>query len=108
MKVHSSQAYLEPDLAILAWENDGGAKGRENIDHLYGRRIEPDRTWTIYHVFTGVPAHVGGHAMMGLSRLQAGKNMLALNLCNERRRQERTDMHSGSSPRDPETEAARP
>ena len=43
-------------LAIDIWENEGGAPGRDSMDHQYGRRIETDRSWTVYHVFTGVPA----------------------------------------------------
>ena len=55
-------------VAIGIWENEGGAPGRDPMDHQYGRRIETDRSWTVYHVFTGVPARVGGDAMIGLSQ----------------------------------------
>jgi hypothetical protein len=41
---------------IEIWENEGGASGRDSMDHLFGRRIEADRSWTVYHVFTGIPA----------------------------------------------------
>lgn len=71
--------------AILAWENEGGAVGRENADP-YGRRIEPDRSWTIYHVFTGIPADVGGRTMTGLSKLEATDGMISFNLRNQARR----------------------
>ena len=29
----------------------------------YGRRVEGDRSWTVYHVFTGAPANIGGITM---------------------------------------------
>ncbi len=46
----------------------------------HGRRVEADSTWTIYHVFSGVPASVDGRAMTGLSRADATDGMLAMNL----------------------------
>lgn len=45
----------------------------------FGRRIEPNRTWTVYHVFSGAPARHGSNAMTGLSRSEATEGMLALN-----------------------------
>lgn len=66
--------------ALSAWENEGGAPGRDFIDHQYGRRIEADRSWTIYHVFTGSPASFDGEIMTGLSRMDATDGMLRLNL----------------------------
>ncbi|MCR4265139.1 hypothetical protein [Nitratireductor sp. ZSWI3] len=47
-------------LAISVWENEGGAVGRHALDEQYGRRIETDRSWTVYHVSSGVPARAGG------------------------------------------------
>jgi hypothetical protein len=78
--------------AISVWENEGGAPGHDSMHHQYGRRIEADRSWTIYHVFTGVPARFGGEAMTGLSRLDATSGMLRLNLRNAERRRERTEL----------------
>ena len=69
--------------AIAAWENEGGAPGRDSTHHQYGRRIEADRSWSIYHVFTGVPARIGGCTMTGLSRSEATRGMMALNRHNE-------------------------
>jgi hypothetical protein len=40
-------------VAIGTWENEGGAAAPAAIDHQYGRRIEADRSWTIYHAFSG-------------------------------------------------------
>lgn len=48
-------------------------------DSQYGRRVEMDRSWTIYHVFTGVPALVCGQSMTGLNRADATCGMLRLN-----------------------------
>lgn len=45
----------------------------------YGRRIEADRSWTVYHVFTGIPALDGAGAMTGLSQGDATEGMLSLN-----------------------------
>ena len=56
------------DRAIGVWDNEGGASARAPSDEQYGRRIEADRSWTIYHVFTGVPASREGLEMIGLSR----------------------------------------
>ena len=47
--------------------------------HQYGRRVEADRSWTVYHVFTGVPADAACGAMTGLSRAAATDRMLSLN-----------------------------
>jgi hypothetical protein len=66
-------------VAIGIWENEGGASGRDALDEQYGRRIETDRSWTVYHVFTGVPAHADGETLTGLSRLKATDRMLSLN-----------------------------
>ena len=75
--------------ALGAWENEGGAPGRHSMGHQYGRRIETDRSWTIYHVFTGIPASAQGQTMTGLSRADATSGMLSLNLRNTDRRRER-------------------
>jgi hypothetical protein len=80
--------------AISVWENEGGAAGHDSMHHQFGRRVEADRSWTIYHVFTGIPARFGGDAMTGLSRLDATTGMLRLNLRNAERRGERIDLSS--------------
>lgn len=48
-------------------------------DRQYGRRVEEDRSWTVYHVFTGIPADGGSAAMTGLSRADATHMMMSLN-----------------------------
>jgi hypothetical protein len=75
--------------AIAVWDNEGGARGNDSMDHHYGRRVEADCSWTVYHVYTGVPAHVTGSAMTGLSRIEATSRMLFLNRRNLERRGER-------------------
>lgn len=65
--------------AMMAPEINSRAGCGEPQDHQYGRRVEADRSWTEYHVFTGVPADCGGGAMTGLSRAVATDRMLWLN-----------------------------
>lgn len=80
--------------AIDVWENEGGAVGPASADPFYGRRIEADKSWTVYHVFTGEVARIGGETMSGLTRSQATDRMLSYNRLNVQRRRER-----GSRPR---------
>lgn len=75
--------------AIGIWDNEGGARGRDALDRQFGRRIEADRSWTVYHVFTGIPAHVDGQAMTGLTRSDATDGMMFLNLRSTGRHKER-------------------
>ncbi len=72
--------------AIDRWENEGGAHGHDSPDLHYGRRVEADRSWTVYHVFTGVPARIDGSTMIGLTQGAATDGMLSLNRRNEARR----------------------
>lgn len=63
MKGKSMDTYNEhrrQALRIEAWENEGGALVADTLETQYGRRIERDQSWTIYHVFTGVPVRIGG------------------------------------------------
>ncbi len=46
---------------------------------VYGRRVEMDRRWTVYHVFTGIPAEAGCGRMTGLSKAEATIKMMSLN-----------------------------
>lgn len=76
--------------AIEVWESEGGTLGREpSMHHLYGRRVEADHSWTVYHVFTGAPACVDQGTMTGLSYAIASARMISLNLRNVSRRKER-------------------
>lgn len=78
--------------AIAIWENEGGAPGRDLTEHQYGRRIEADRSWTVYHVFTGVAARVGNDDLIGLSRSHAPSRMMSLNLRNAECRKQRSSL----------------
>lgn len=66
----------------------GSAAPCDFRDHQYGRRVETDRSWTVYHVFTGMPARVDDAFMTGLTRAEATGRMLALNLRNTGRRRQ--------------------
>ena len=79
MNAHSDDIERRNAAAIGIWENEGGALRPDALNHQFGRRIEADRSWTVYHVFTGVPAHVEGDAMTGLTRSVATRGMQALN-----------------------------
>lgn len=54
-------------------------KIRDGSDHQYGRRIEADRRWTVYHVFSGIPADADAGATTGLNRVEATDMMRSLN-----------------------------
>lgn len=90
MNIRSNEVHENRDaIEIGVWENEGGAPRRDNMDNQYGRRIETDRSWTVYHVFTGVPADAGGRTMIGLGRAAATDGMISLNSSNVARRKER-------------------
>ncbi|TGS71528.1 hypothetical protein EN817_28015 [Mesorhizobium sp. M3A.F.Ca.ET.174.01.1.1] len=97
---------LRTDAARDAWpdlreENAGGARACDFEDHQYRRRVEVDRSWTVYHVFTGIPAHVNGDSMVGLSQSEATKSMLSLNFCSSERRKERIAARFFAAPEKP-------
>jgi hypothetical protein len=75
-------------LADARQESRSEAVCHDSMDHQYGRRVERDGSWSIYHVFSGTPAHIHGHSLTGLSRGRATEGMLALNRRNEARRHE--------------------
>ena len=90
MSAHSNESELgRRAYAIGVWENEGGAPAPDTPDDQFGRRVEVDRSWTVYHVFTGVPARVDGAAMTDLSWSAATDGMLSLNLRNVEQRKER-------------------
>jgi hypothetical protein len=95
MNVDSNETELDPRaLAIGVWENEGGSRTPDAPDGQFGRRVEMDRSWKIYHVFTGVPARVDGSALTDLSRSAATDGMLSLNLRNVKRRKQRNTQKS--------------
>lgn len=97
MKGKSMDTYNEHKrqaLRIETWENEGGASVSDTLDTQYGRRIERDQSWTIYHVFTGVPVRIGARRLTDLSIAEATDGMLSLNRRNALRRKERTGSKS--------------
>lgn len=101
MNAHNNDAERKRNAAASAidvWEKEGGAPGRDFLDCHYGRRVEADRSWTVYHVFTGAPARVRGGVMIGLSRSDATRRMLSLNHSSVERRKQRNNLPSGKRP----------
>lgn len=47
--------------------------------YRFGRRVENDGTWTIYHVFSGEPAKYGSWNMSGLNVRTAARALRILN-----------------------------
>lgn len=103
MKIRGDHTKLgRQSLAISVWDDEGGppasdAQAFDTADHHYGRRIEADRSWTIYHVFTGAPVRVDGRMMTGLDRQDATDGMLSLNRLNEQRSKDRRALSPPSS-----------
>ncbi|MER8957362.1 hypothetical protein [Mesorhizobium sp. M0701] len=90
MNAYSNETDRQRNTAgLAAWENEGGASARDFADRQYGRRVEADRSWTVYHVFSGIPALIDGGAMTGLSRSDATRSMLSLNHRNAEHRRAR-------------------
>jgi hypothetical protein len=72
--------------ALENWENEGGAPRQDSMHSEYGKRIENDGSWTIYHVFTGGPATIGGDLMQGMNAKNAQDQMTSTNAGNSIRR----------------------
>lgn len=70
-----------PQSDLARWENEGGQPCRpaERGPYLFGRRLEIDGTWTIYHVFTGLPAQYGDWSMEGLTKAVASRALRTVN-----------------------------
>jgi hypothetical protein len=66
-----------------------GRPAPKTLDGQFGRRVEKDPSWTIYHVFTGVPARSDGSALTHLSRSAATNGVAFLNLRNVKHRKKR-------------------
>ena len=47
--------------------------------YQYGKRVELDGSWTIYHVFTGVPAQFGAWEMVRMDKGTAKRALRTLN-----------------------------
>jgi hypothetical protein len=81
----------EADLRRHALAIEDAMPAPDPLDNQYGRRIETDQSWTVYHVFTGSPACVDDSMMTGLSRSEATDKMMSLNRCNANLRRERIE-----------------
>lgn len=80
MRNFSSIAASDQNLPALGvWENEGGACALNTSRQQYGRRVEQDETWTLYHVYTGAPVQVGTRTMTGLTYNEATDGMLTHN-----------------------------
>lgn len=86
MNNHTSEARTCQNTASIVV---GASIGTDSMDHHYGRRVEQDGSWSIYHVFTGVLAVAEGRSLTGMSRSCATQGMLAMNHRSESRRRDR-------------------
>jgi hypothetical protein len=76
----------ESSVAIGTGDIEGCTVRQDSMHNQYGRRIERDGTWTVYHVFSGVPAQIGGQSMYGLDKARATETMVWVNASNVERR----------------------
>jgi hypothetical protein len=53
--------------------------GGSFVNYQYGKRVEPDRSWTVIHVFTGRAARAGSWIMRGLSKEGAERLLGTMN-----------------------------
>ena len=67
--------------AVSTRENKDGTRGRYSMNIERDRRIEPARSWSVYHVSARVPVHAD-QAVIGESRSEARKDMMSFNLLN--------------------------
>ncbi|ESZ77834.1 hypothetical protein X726_00735 [Mesorhizobium sp. L103C105A0] len=49
----------------------------------YGVRREPDGTWTVFDVFTGLPANVAGHPSVDLPDMEYAEELAAILNAND-------------------------
>ena len=76
---HQKRVTNRVTAALEIWDNEGGAAERTGRGYRFGRRFEADRSWTIYHVYTGVPAQLGNLRMIGLDKPTAAHALHVLN-----------------------------
>ncbi|WP_298963305.1 hypothetical protein [uncultured Roseibium sp.] len=72
--------------ALENWDGEGGALAQDSMHCEYGKRVEADGSWTIYHVFTGSPATIGGNLMQDMNAKDALDQMTITNAGNSTRR----------------------
>ncbi|MBL0371316.1 hypothetical protein JJB09_04685 [Rhizobium sp. KVB221] len=65
----------------VGWEHEGDSLGRTSdwASYLFGKRTEQDGSWTIYHVFSGLPAQYGTWNMQGLTEQEAERALRTIN-----------------------------
>src|SRR5690348_8881104 len=66
-----------------------GAQASNPLDDQFSRRVEMDRSWTIYHVTPACPRRVDGLALTSLGGSAATDGMISLNRRNVKRQKER-------------------
>jgi len=49
------------------------------VQYGYGKRVEADKSWTIHHVFTGVPVSLGARDLINLDAKTAVRALRLLN-----------------------------
>lgn len=92
ISVASADPFNFMNRSLEKWEDEGGAPRQDSMHSEYGKRIENDGFWTIYHVFTGSPATIGGDLMQGMNAQDALDQMTRTNSDNSRRRTADTGM----------------
>ncbi len=86
----SSDPFNFMNHALEKWADEGGALAQDSMHREYGKRIEADGSWTVYHVFTGSPATIGGDLMQGMNAKNALDQMMKTNSGNSSQRAART------------------
>ena len=85
-----SASYPDPfnfmNRALENWDDEGGAPSQDSMHSEYGKRVETNGSWTIYHVFTGSPATIGGNLMQNMDANDALDQMRKTNADNSIRR----------------------
>lgn len=70
---------MNDNLELGVWDDLSAAANLPDSEGYLGRRIEADGSWTMYHVFTGVPARINSRIMVGLTKAQATATMVRRN-----------------------------
>lgn len=81
-------------LAIGVWENEGGARAPDVLDHQYGGKIETDRFPPLHRVFTGLEAPVNSGTVTAFCRSGVTHSLLTLNQHHVQPGKERSGLSS--------------
>jgi hypothetical protein len=82
----SPDSFTFMNRALANWDDEGGAPRQDSMQSEYGKRVEADGSWTIYHVFTGGLATIDGDLMQGMNAHDAQEQMTRTNADNSLRR----------------------